>query len=300
MAETSKRKKKVCIIGFDSLDYYLIEKYDLNFIKQKEFGKMDVDEYASKMWLTPTMWTSFITGLKPEKHGVVGWKWENPILNGIKGLGVKIGFGKIIGKSRFLNSRVSKITENKRVPNIKGKISTIFDYAQYPIDIDVPCYSEDTYQEQRHDVTYAIGDPIAEKKVAEKAWKLFQEKKTRVLNKLNDEWDLFMVHFYMPDVIQHLLWYRDTEIEKLYKEIDDTARLIQSNVEKSTLLLFTSDHGQKKGLHTPNAFYSSNQPLNLNEPKITDFAGIIRERLGGPSQKEFDTVRNRLKELGYI
>lgn len=289
---------RVCIIGFDSLDYYLVEKYDLRYLMQKEYGKVEINMVLS----TPTIWTSFITALPPEEHGIVGLKWENPFLDKLKKWGVKIGLNRVFDRSEFLAQLLrKKILKGKgSIPNIKGRLPTIFDYAQSLIDITVPCYSEDTYEDIRREMAYAIGNPIAENKMADKAWKVFMNKRKRVLDELNKDWDLFMVHFFLPDVIQHLLWYREDEIERLYREMDDTAHIIKRNLEKNVFILFISDHGQKRGLHTPHAFYSCNQILNLHEPKITDFGNIIKREIGAPTKSEIESVKNRLKELGYF
>ena len=292
---------KVCIIGFDSLDYYLIEKYDLAHLKQKEYGKVEIIGLES----TPIIWTSFITGLPPEEHGVLGWKWENPILDSPKIWGVRERLDRIIMRSKFLTQLVMKVIDRsiikaKYVPNIKGQIPTIFDYAQHPVDIDVPCYSQDAYEQQRREVIYALGNPIAEKRISDKAWRAFREKRERVLDALSNSWDLFMVHFYLPDTVQHLLWYRENEIERLYREMNNTALIIKKSVGENTFILFISDHGQKRGLHTSNAFYSCNQRLNLYKPRITDFAGIIQQKLGAPSRSDIDKIKKRLQDLGYV
>jgi len=294
---------RVCIVGFDSLDYYLIEKYDLTYVKQKEFGKIDMTDFMghSRLLSTPTIWTSFITGLPAEEHGVIGWTWSNPILDKLKEWSVKIGLGAIAARSRGLLRLLSKMTyESKYVPNIRGRIPTIFDYARNPVDVDVPCYSHDAYEEERRELTYGLGNPIVERKVAKSAWKAFKEKRERVLDALSDDWDLFMVHFYLPDIIQHLRWYREEEIEELYREMDSTAHVIKETLGERTFTLFISDHGQGRGLHNPNAFYSCNHRVDLHNPKMTDFADIVRQKLGAPSKDEIDEVKKRLRELGYI
>lgn len=294
--------RRICIVGFDSLDYYLIEKYNLTYIKQKEYGKIDLTQFTGYNVLlsTPTIWTSFITGLLPDEHKVVGWTWENPILDKLKTLSLKSGLGKMVAASKHLGWLPRKLIKNKYVPNVKGKIPTIFDHARHPVDIDVPCYSPDAYEEIRHATTYGLGNPIAEKQVAEKVWKVFREKRERVLEALGKDWDLFMVHFYLPDIIQHLLWYREDEIERLYREMDITAHDIGKKVGENGFILFVSDHGAERGMHSPNAFYSFNQRVGLHNPKITDFADIIRQKLGVPSKSEIEQVRKRLQDLGYI
>ena len=109
-----------------------------------------------------------------------------------------------------------------------------------------------------------------------------------------------MVHFFLPDVIQHILWYREDEIRKLHMEMDETAHLIEKCVGENALVIFVSDHGQKRGLHTPYGFYSCNQKLNLHEPKITDFADIIKRELGAPTKNEIEQVKKKLEKLGYF
>lgn len=269
---------RVCIVGFDSLDYYLVEKYDLKCLKQKDYGKVEIN---TGVLATPTIWTSFVTGLLPKEHGIIGWKMKNPFLDKMQIWSIKIGLNRIIDRSQILTQLGRRWAEGN-VPIIRGRIPTIFDYAQRPVDIDVPCYSEDVYEESRREIYYGVGKPITAKLIAEKSWRAFWEKKERVLDALSKNWDLFMVHFFLPDIIQHILWYRKNEIERLYREMDNVACNIKKRVGKNTFTLFVSDHGQKKGLHTPYGFYSCNRRLKLHEPKVTDFADIIKRELGHP------------------
>jgi len=149
--KSMNKRGRVCIVGFDSLDYYLVVKYNLRYLMQKEYGKVEINVGVLS---TPTIWTSFITGLPPEEHGVIGWKWKNPVLDKLKRKAVKIGLNKItFDRSMFLTQLVRKRIKGD-VPNIKGRIPTIFDYSRSPVDINVPCYSEDAYEEQRHEIAY--------------------------------------------------------------------------------------------------------------------------------------------------
>ena len=280
---------KTCIIGFDSLDYYLIKKYDLKCLTQREYGKVEIN---TGVLLTPTIWASFITGLPPEEHGVVGWKLKNPFLNKLQAWSIKTGFHRtIIDRSILLTQLGRKLTKGS-VPNVRGRIPTIFDCAQHPKDIDVPCYSEDAYEDQRREIYHAVGKPIIAKWIAEKAWRTFEKKKEMVLDALNSSWDLFMVHFFLPDIIQHTMWYREKEIERLYREMDEVACVIKKVVGENTFTLFVSDHGQKRGQHTPYGFYSCSRRMYLRKPKITDFAEIIKLELTYPHKSEIEQVKN--------
>jgi len=286
---------KVCIIAFDSLDYYLIRDLNLANLKQKEFGIVKVTGILS----TPSIWTSFITGLSPNEHGVIGWKWDNSILDKIKVFGTKIGLDKIIHNSLYLTKLMSNVT-TKQTPNIKGKIPTIFDYAQNPVDIDVPCYSEDAYKDIRQKVTMSLGNPILAKNVIEEESEKFVNKIERIFNLLNTNWDLFMAHIYYPDVLQHLQFYNKNSVIEMYKKMDDTAYQIKKTINKDTFILFISDHGQNKGIHNKNAFYSCNYELDLQQPKITDFFDIILNKMGIPSKEDFEKIQKKLKDWGYI
>jgi len=293
---------RVCVIGFDALEYDLVEKYKLKHLQQEEYGKVEINV---GMLSTPTIWTSFITGLLPSEHGVKGLRWEKPTLERFRQLIVNLKLNRIYERSRFLFKIVGKGVDqvgiNTRFPSVKGRVPTIFDYAQHPTDIGVPCYSNvSKLEELSHELAKELGNPIGEKHVLKKAWDMFREKKEECLDKLGDDWDLFMVHFWLADAVQHLRWYREEEIKELYIELDETARLFQKRLENHALVLIISDHGQRKGLHTSYGFYSCNLRLNLNSPKITDFADIIREKLGVPTKHEIAQVRERLKRLGYL
>lgn len=285
---------KMCVICFDSLDYSLIEKYGLTHVKQNEFGRVEITGILS----TPSIWTSFLTGLSPDEHKVLGWKWDNSLLDRLKVIGIKAGLDKIVNKSVFLTKKLGSLP--KHTPDIKGKIPTIFDYAEKPIDLDVPCYGEDTYEKIRKDVVNALGNPLLEKEVSKNAEINFNNKRKKIMELLKNDWDLFVAHIYYPDIIQHLQFYREDIIIKMYEEIDSTAKMIQDNLTEDVHLLFISDHGQNKGVHTHDAFFSSNHELNVSAPKITDFYNIILKKLGVPTRQETDIIRERLKSLGYI
>lgn len=290
------------ILGYDALEYDLVERYDFRQLKQEEYGKVEIN---TGFLSTPTIWTSFITGLLPRVHGVVGFNWKE--MDKLKRLSCLLQLNKIVERSSFLSKKMARIhpflnpTYKGSFPIIRGNLPTIFDYAEKPVDVSVPCYSNmSKYEAMRPLLTQVIGNPVAEKKALKRIWEVFREKNKECLTKLTRDWDLFMVHFWLADFVQHLRWYREEEIKELYLELEETTRLFKERInEEETLILIISDHGQKKGLHTPYGFYSCNKRLNLKEPKITDFADIIRENLGVPTRQEVRKIKERLKELGY-
>lgn len=109
------KKMKCIILGFDGLEYNSVEKFQLDHLKQKEYGKTMIPKecfvkvnYFGKERMepfTPLIWSSFLTGKLPEQHGVkrsTFIKWENPIVQTLKVVSSKIGLGRIQGKRKFL------------------------------------------------------------------------------------------------------------------------------------------------------------------------------------------------------
>ena len=110
-------------------------------------------------------------------------------------------------------------------------------------------------------------------------WRIFHEKLEQASRELEEgSWDLLMVHFLILDTIGHLYWYKPGKLKDAYRFMNTAVSRLLSKV-KDQLVLIVSDHGMKKGVHAEYAFYSSNVPLKLVDPKLTDFHDIILERL---------------------
>lgn len=290
---------KVLIVCFDGLEYTLVERGDFPYLKQAEYGKYAVNV---EPLFTPIIWASFITGNPKEKHRISGMmRWDNSFLE---------RFNRSIGTfgARVLNNKRVVKTANlfgfhrRRYNKNDYTLPTIFDYANKPIAIGVPAYNQGLeYDEIDWLLIKSLDNPTLRRNIEEMAWKVFYKKREKTLNLLKSDWDLFMVHFMVTDTIQHILWFREEKIAKLYIEMDKTAKMIEEKVnEHDCQILIASDHGQLRGDHTPYGFYSSNKPLELKNPKTTDFANIIRKSLGYPDERDIKRVRDRLIALGYI
>jgi len=289
---------RVCIVALDALEYTIVDQGDYVNLKQAEYGRAEVDVYLLS---TPMVWASFITGKEPEEQGVVGpHRWDKPWAQWLMKTSIKVskklhlpnikGKGKVLEKLDLAHRRMYNREDfkNRGVP-------TIFDYVEKKVTIGVPSYDEWGFP----GILDAIGNPIKEKRLAEKAWLKFYRTKEKVLELLDSDWELFMVHFHIVDTIQHIWWHKEDYIAGLYEEMDKTVKEIKTKLPKNTFMLIVSDHGLLKGDHTPYAFYSCNEPLNLKNPKITDFAEIILQKLGVPSKKEVEEIKERLRSLGY-
>lgn len=301
---------KVLVLGIDALEYDLVEEYDLKNLKQKEYGKVDLLLKAHETPFTPALWCSFITGVRPEVHGVGKYRaWDNPLIEKMWVLArtwlikyknlrfinfelretiisilEKIGFGKSYAdKNAFLTNREDI------------NCDTIFDDIQDYVAISIPAFNEDPVNRELRKMV--VEGP--KYRLKQEAWNAFENRKRRLFHALDKERSLVMVHFFVLDVIQHVFFYDKDYIRSAYERVDKLVEELKGRVGQNPFTLIVSDHGQKRGLHTRYGFYSCNENLNLHSPKITDFAAIIRQKLGVPS-RHIELVKARLRKLGYI
>lgn len=74
----------IIIISFDALEYDLVEKYELNILKQKEHGKIDLEYYlhhrpkgyGSGDPLTAEIYPIFLTGIVPDDYKTMAKKMD--------------------------------------------------------------------------------------------------------------------------------------------------------------------------------------------------------------------------------
>jgi predicted AlkP superfamily pyrophosphatase or phosphodiesterase len=294
---------RVLIVGLDSAEYDVIAPGNYPHLKQAEYGRVVINV---RPIFTPIVWASFITGAGKEAHGVHGLhKWRSGLIDRLRDWLLEGTLPRKIGKhlevgAAFLESIGIKPRFYDRSDI---RVSTIFDYVDKHIAVSIPSYNEDSVNatlKEKEVEALRSGSRRLMNEAEALAWKIFRAKRKRVLDLLREDWNLFMVHFYVLDPLQHLFWYDSERLARAYEEADNTAKLIQDRMPEDCLLLIVSDHGQKKGVHTPYGFYSCNLKLELNDPKITDFAGIIRSQLGLPTREEEIAIYKRLKRLGYV
>ncbi len=108
-------------------------------------------------------------------------------------------------------------------------------------------------------------------------WENHEENKKEFLECL-ECLECLMGYFNLADAIGHLSFGVLDKMKMVYNELDEIARIARKSDE---FILIVSDHGMKAvgmfGDHSRNGFYSSNERLNLDKPKITDFYKIIKK-----------------------
>jgi hypothetical protein len=269
---------RICILGYDGLEYSLVEKLNLRNIMQKEFGKVIVPiEGGIDDPSTPIVWTSFITGETPEVHGVdMPEMWHNSLDGTRRWIRKYKLIYKIIKRLNLVKTIRSNLGVKAEFPNRSDiKCDTIFDKVSSSISIDVPVYDVNLRDLYPLGTVYkARQDPEYKKEYLAELRNTFQIKQEKLFSALEEDWNLLMIHFMITDLYAHVQW-GSAEINVLYREMDFLTKKVKKSLRNDDLLLIISDHGMSKLGHTKYGFYSLNIPLNLNSPRIEDFAQII-------------------------
>lgn len=282
--------KPVFILMLDGLEYNLVLKWNLENLKQKTYGKIQLRrEYfiedtknpflreESPVPYTPTVWASFLTGLPPEKHGVKDMITYSAFWNKLRMLPM---VRRLKGKRRlFWRLGIKPRLINKK--DLPSK--TFIDAIKPSIAIDVPTYNEPTEYFMRMSQSVSKGIDSFERE----ALRIFRERKTKTLERINDPWRLFMTYFKIADFWGHLYYVRRPSIlRELYNSLDATARDLKMLIPKNTVFLIISDHGMEDsgdgvtGNHSDHAFWSLNLETDWKPKDITDFyAKILKEWL---------------------
>ena len=286
----ASENNSVLIIAFDGLDKELIEEFNLEYIKQKEFGSIDNHTNIPEI-KTPSLFASFITGKYPKEHriGKDGFRTlNNDRLRNFENIINKIPlFKKFRGlrhafyqETSFFKDAYSSIPTKQDLDH-----RTIFDEVENSGSLFVPSY------DQVYDLDYITEFSKKTKIPPHKLWDrhFHPYRRKKLFRNVNTYYDLFFCHLHRVDLHQH--YYGDPEIEskfnkkklkKLYEETDELAEeIIEFFENEFETIIFMSDHGlPTKTEHNQNAFYSSNKELfREKEPHITDFYDKIAKIL---------------------
>ncbi|MDY6778277.1 MAG: alkaline phosphatase family protein, partial [Candidatus Nanohaloarchaea archaeon] len=202
---------RIIIIAFDGLDHEKIQQYGCQNVMQEEFGRTDLSDMPM---VTGPLWSSFITGVYPDEHGVhktMNWTHQgiqrfenlvhgNPLFSFWKGIR-----WTVFRNLDFLNAEVlGAYRDNLQVD------TTIFEDIEPSIAVNVPGYSINTAL-TRIRIAKALGrDAPLPKDVMERDIDAeFMKRKEETFEALEDDFALMMSHLHKPDFMQHLYGFDD-------------------------------------------------------------------------------------------
>ena len=231
------------LLAIDALEYTLVEEFNCTNLKQKFYGKTNISEFSQPR--TMVLWSSFMTGKNLEKE--------------------------IMEKG------------DKEMWYIKQDIKdTFFRFFKYPRIIDLPGfnYSEQQHEEERKLLKQYFDVKSEEEKNKVRslynnlAFEHHRKIKMEFSKALEEKHDFVLGYFSVADVIGHLNFGNRTMMKMIYKDLDEIAGTIKDR------FIVLSDHGMERigifGDHSNYGFWSTNFK-NLGNPRITDFAGLIKE-----------------------
>jgi len=289
------RMQRMAIIALDGLEPSLITDKTPNLL-QDAHGTVDVDVSPLQ---TPVIWAAFLTGQKDNGVEMIKFPYD-----------VDEKISRVLDPKRV--AAINRFSSNLPISTVsytKHDLMhpTIFDLVEKHVALDIPSYNEDpVYLEIRRKIAFAIGGQYPEDDLVREVWDRFHEEYETCMKMLDEDWDLFMVHFFVTDVIGHLSLDNVDKLTKCYQTMDHKIGTMTRRI-KDSVILIVSDHGMQNGLHTRKGFYSINKPLYLHSPKITDFYEIIRQILfhkgafseSGEADRRLKVLQH-LKELGYF
>jgi predicted AlkP superfamily phosphohydrolase/phosphomutase len=270
--------KKVLVIGIDGGDWRLLQPFlndgcMPNLDKIINSGSWGILE-STVPPITPVAWSSFQTGSKPLKHGVLGFR------------NVKVTDNNSVEYSYVDTTSLSVPTLWQYLSELGKEVGVInlpMTYPPQPVKgfmvtgFPTPSNRANyTYpRELKEEILkfaplYSVPIPargrkrgIAKSEVSRFIEKMIDVVKTRVKvasylqNKLS--WDVLMVHFQAPDWVQHSLWpffapegalfdekiYR--LVSKFYTALDEAIRVLSKSLREEDTVIIISDHGFQDG-----------------------------------------------------
>jgi len=260
--------------------------------------------------ITSAAWSAFATGRDPSNTGIYDFfscQNKSYLVRTVTRLQVKgISLWKQLSrhgkKSIIINVPMTyPAEEDPNILTIAGIPAPHVDSQGFTH----PPYLFEQFHLDRHQYRISVRLPKYEGRYGD----LIADLKTMVRERLRaaevlikERWDLFMVHFYATDVIQHALWrfvdpshpqydsdsaakYGDGLLE-VFAEVDQAIGRLLSQVDHDlTTILVMSDHGFGPNRHTfhINRWLQERGMLKLHPPLTRigwDVSGILLSRLG--------------------
>lgn len=298
--------KQLAIIGIDALDYEELDNATgFDALKQAEYGKVDnTPALLTGKAVSPTMWTSFMTGQTPDVHGIRGFTWDFPCSEWLYKIPTpNRGWGKYLETMLNLFGR-----GNKDFPPADKIQSTTFidQLGEDCVTVNAPLY-EFSFS-RKGDRLEALARPqesVTHQQLLEDLRRhselVFEDVKQALTGKTR--WDVFFSYFYWLDGIQHRFFNQRDVIETEYGRAAFYVAQIKERLPDDTTVIVVSDHGAdgEGGHRNEYGFWSCNKEGVVPEDAaITDFYDIIMEHAGLPGRDDEAQTKQKLEALGYV
>lgn len=269
--------RKILIVGLDGVTWSaldpMIEKGHMPFLKQEIAGGRAGVLASTEPPITPTAWTSFQTGLPPERHNVLGFRrytLENGRFQAGINLSSSVGAQRIWDILSGQGRKIGIINLPLTYPPfpVNGVLVSGFPVPSADADFTYPPGFKDEILRMVPDfevMQSGLGARQKGRTVEEivDGWVRMMSQKTLVARHLleREPWDVFMIHVQETDMMQHFLWqcidpsdpdHRPGDfarVARFYSKLDaEVGSLIERGRERGFSVLLLSDHGFQRCL----------------------------------------------------
>ena len=277
--------ERLLVVGFDGLDHQKIKRYDCENLMLGSFGKLDLENLPLE---TPLLWSSMITGVRPEEHGIdsmLKFKGEKArrydellkkVFNRFGWSAIKL---RVCIMHYLFDSSITVPTKENM------KIDSIFEKVADSKPLDIPGYSHYPYIAGKMNVNalFKKHSPVPRDHVVRDLEAEHLYRKKQLFENIGGH-KLVMQHLHYPDWMQHV-YSKEEKDEEVYNKMNELAGEILEEADDDTLVVFCSDHGLANGGHRDEAFYSVN--TDLEEPvKITEILFRALEKVNFSQAEE--------------
>ena len=230
----------IVILAVDALEHSLVEKFDLANLKQKSYGKTNLDDFSEPR--TMVLWPSILSGENKEKEVL---------------------------------SMGDRDMWNYKLPSEK----TFFSFFKKHLAIDVPGYSQDIeyHNKERMLLKQYFDHKITVEEFDVPIFEHYNKIKAEFLEALTKDYDIVMGYVGLADVVGHLSFGIESKMKMIYREIDDLAKKAEENAD---VMMILSDHGMEAvgryGDHSNHGFWSLNVKMELGTITPMHVYGIIK------------------------
>lgn len=321
----------VVVLGWDALDYELLERFDLADAFGAQTTRLETfeNDHVGEP-LTREVWPSIITGVGPETHGIYGAtdddgiQWDDPVVNTASRLAGGIVPQRVrsaIGKR--LRNRGARVRQERAATLDATAHGTVFD-GRDAIALSIPSYqtaldrrlglavdrtiiwddvlrSVDTDDGTVYEPEVGVGE--LEQRLLGKARKRYGYVEAAA----DRGHDIVFCWFGYLDTVGHLApavggreWQREH-----YERAAQWTRDLRDRSDATVVCV--SDHGLRDGTHTHDATFAA--PDGVSHPASVLDVRAILESLApasgsrpdeGYNRAAVDAVGDQLEALGYV
>jgi hypothetical protein len=278
------------VLGFDGLEFELVEEFSLRNLKQKAYCKLSLEDFPVPS--TPLIWSSMLIG-RPVKDLIKefmrfprslrwGTSWKMRLIRKITPRRVRVFIGDKFLSRYSPNVNVAGYLREKKIP-------TIFDEVKSWTN-GIPGYNIEK-KEARGGARWvdALGNDEEERKILASLRKKHDARVRDLFEVLQKKGEYSLIFFYdnWLDIAGHIELGRKLKIMNKYLEVNSIVGKVKErlNIEGEDVLYVVSDHGMKllgrRGDHSDYGFFSSSTGEMIQKPY--ELYHIMKKKLRGTS-----------------